>query len=151
MRRRVVLVVANRGVLMAINLSGGADQVVQLPGGLGRTAHPVEVHERVFIPDVEHGIVHVVDLDSGKLVTSVAIPGGAAPGLELLAHDDRVFYSDPSSDRAGVILPDGSRTSISKYDPNNPGSGVTRVPSVPDPIVPTSVPTTRYGTTSTRP
>jgi hypothetical protein len=82
---RVILVASNRGVLMVTDLTGGRDQFVRLPESLGRVAQPVEVQNRVFVADVERGIVHVVDLAQARVIASVSLPGGPATTLELFA------------------------------------------------------------------
>ena len=98
------------------------------PPGVGQLGRPVELGHRAFVPDLAKGSVYVVDLETRRLLTNVVLPGGAAPKLQLIPQDDRVFYNDPNSDRAGVIRLDGSTTGFPKYDPSNPTNGLTPTP-----------------------
>ncbi|NLT54256.1 MAG: PKD domain-containing protein, partial [Actinomycetales bacterium] len=45
-------------------------------------------------------------------------------GFELFPRDGAVFYNDPASQRAGVILVDGSVKPVLKYDPADPARGI---------------------------
>ena len=121
---------AARRILLLTDLGSGQSQAVQLPPGVGQLGRPVELGHRAFVPDLAKGSVYVVDLESRRFLATVVLPGGAAPKLQLIPQDDRVFYNDPSSDRAGVIRLDASTTGISKYDPANPKSGLTATPQV---------------------
>ena len=121
----VFAAVTNRGVLIICDLESGANRVVQLPPGLSRLGRPVEAHGRVFLPDLGTGLVHIVDTTSRRFVTSVTVPGGPAGHLQLIPREDRVFYNDPDSERAGAILMDGTLTAASKYNPANPSEGLT--------------------------
>ncbi|NLT54376.1 MAG: PKD domain-containing protein, partial [Actinomycetales bacterium] len=49
-------------------------------------------------------------------------------GFELFPRDGAVFYNDPASQRAGVILVDGSVKPVLKYDPADPSQGVLAQP-----------------------
>ena len=45
--------------------------------------------------------------------------------FQLLMRDGVVFFNDPGSERAGVIRLDGGVQATAKYDPGDPGRGVT--------------------------
>ncbi|MGB8385402.1 MAG: HYR domain-containing protein, partial [Dermatophilaceae bacterium] len=147
----VFAAVTNRGVLIICDLDSGANRVVQLPPGLSRLGRPVEAHGRVFLPDLGTGLVHIVDTTSRRFVTSVTVPGGPAGHLQLIPREDRVFYNDPDSERAGAILMDGTLTAASKYNPTNPSEGLTPAPADVTPVnlAPIAQPSSR--TTETPP
>lgn len=85
---------------------------------------PVELARHVFVPNHTTGQVVVVDLVSGRVVTT---PGALVdPGrpFDLQVHGGFVVYNDPSSEKAGVLRLDGTVDAVTKYDVAAPQTGV---------------------------
>lgn len=90
---------------------------------------PVELAHHVFVPNHTTGQVVVVDLASGRVVTT---PGAVVdPGrpFDLQVHGGFVVYNDPASEKAGVLRLDGTVDAVTKYDVTAPQTGV----DTPDP------------------
>lgn len=116
-------VVASRGVLNICDIDKGTcDHAVPLNAGSTYGA-PVEAADRLFVPDYGTGEVWIVDLLNAKVLTKTQVlkPGGP---FQLLARDGVVFFNDPHSEQAGVLQLDGTLNKVSKFDPLNPGKGL---------------------------
>ncbi len=117
--------VASRGELTICELTGTpCSEAVPLAAGGGDPGPPVEVNDRLFVPDYASGRVWVIDL---RRLAVLATPQVVSPTtrFQLLAHDGVVFFNDPDSANAGVIRLDGGVRAVAKYDPKNPGKGTT--------------------------
>jgi hypothetical protein len=120
-----VYVVAARGVLVICDLTvAGCSGAVPLGVATSNLGAAVESGGRLFVPDYGTGRVWIVDLRGTQVI---AQPQVLTPGtrFQLLTRDGIVFFNDPNSERAGVIRPDGEPVLVSKYDPSNPGRGLT--------------------------
>src|SRR2546429_72296 len=118
-------VVAARGVLAVCDLTASAcGTVVPLAAGGSDFGAAVESGRRVFVPDYTTGRVWIVDLDRSAVV---AQPQVVSPRtrFQLLTRDGVVFFNDPDSEHAGVIRLDGGVRPVAKYNPRNPGAGLT--------------------------
>jgi hypothetical protein len=117
-------VVASRGVLAICDLTRTTcDSAVPLTadGDLGAA---VETGGRVFVPDYTTGRVWIVDLNQSRIVAKPQVLP-AKTRFQLLTRDGIVFFNDPDSEHAGVIQFDGGVRPVAKYDPKDPGKGVT--------------------------
>jgi hypothetical protein len=122
-------VVAARGVLAICDLTAtNCSTAVPLGTESSDLGAAVEASGRLFVPDYGTGRVWVVDLRSSRVVgqSQVARPG---THFELLARDGIVFFNEAGSERAGVIRGNGELNLVAKYDPLEPGKGVTGGPN----------------------
>lgn len=101
---------------------------------------PVEAGRHVFIPDYGTGQVIVVDLDGRSYRRTQALVEPNA-GFDLMERDGFVFYNQRTSNRAGVIDPDGSVRTVPKYNVDDPGRGVFVPPPDPSDVSPADPPT----------
>jgi hypothetical protein len=148
-------VVASRGVLNVCDLSEDSCETT-IPLDADSTYGPaVEAGNQVFLPDYSTGQVVIVDLGRRQITARPTVLSPPAP-FQLLSRDGVVFYNDTNSERAGVIEFSGGVRSAAKYDPSDPGRGLsgagktdapqptqaTAVPTpvVPSPVTPTGVP-----------
>jgi PQQ-like domain/PKD domain len=123
--RDLLYVVASRGVLAICDLTGRDCGAVVPIGETGSDlGAAVEAGGRVFVPDYGTGQVWIVDLASERVVAQPRVLGRAAR-FELLNRDGIVFFNDPASEVAGVIQLDGRVRRAAKYDPSQPGKGLT--------------------------
>lgn len=117
-------VVASRGVLAICDLGAAAcDSAVPLTADADLGA-AVESGGRVFVPDYTTGRVWIVDLQQSKVVSKPQVLP-AKTRFQLLTRDGIVFFNDPDSEHAGVIQFDGGVRPVAKYDPKDPGKGLT--------------------------
>jgi chitodextrinase len=146
-------VVASRGMLAVCELTESTcSRAVALGSGDADLGAAVENGGRVFVPDYTGGRVWIVDLNGLQVV---AQPQVVPPGtrFQLLARDSLVFFNDPNSEHAGVIRLDGGIRRVAKYDPGNPGAGLTRGENGNLPGATSSSPPTNHPSTppSTKP
>ena len=114
-----------RGVLLVTDLAAGTCDRVVLLGEEGLDlGRPVESNGRVFVPDHASGRVFVVDLATDRRVAVPQVLPARRSAFELFSRDGTVFYNDPGSDQAGVILLDGRVRRVQKYDPRDPDADV---------------------------
>ena len=133
-------VVTSGGVVVICNLNaGGCGTAVSLAGAGADLGAAVEAGGRVFVPDYSTGQVWIVDLSRAQLL---AQPRILSPNtrFDLLTRDGIVFFNDPRSEHAGVVHLDGSWTMAKKYEPSDPGKGVTTPAAPPEPARPPSAP-----------
>ncbi|OLB76690.1 MAG: hypothetical protein AUI14_17965 [Actinobacteria bacterium 13_2_20CM_2_71_6] len=130
--------VAARGVLVVCDLTATAcAQAVPLGTG-GDFGTAVETGGRVFVPDYTTGRVWIVDLQQSRVVAQPQVLSPATR-FQLLTRDGVVFFNDPDSEQAGVLRLDGGVRPIAKYDPKDPGKGLSGkgtagdTPPSPDP------------------
>ncbi len=118
-------VVAARGVLAICDLTAAnCSTAVPLGTASSDLGAAVEASGRLFVPDYGTGRVWIVDLRSSRVIGQSQI---AKPGthFELLARDGLVFFNEPNSERAGVLRSSGELNLVAKYDPLEPGKGLT--------------------------
>jgi hypothetical protein len=119
-------VVAGRGVLDICDLDAtGCGSAVPL--GSGELGPPVETGGRLFVPDYDSGRVWIVDLGDHRVVAQPQVLDPRTR-FQLITRDGVVFFNDPDSERAGVIRLDGGVRPVAKYDPEDPGKGLTDQP-----------------------
>jgi hypothetical protein len=121
-RAQRIYLVTSRGVLNVCDLGTRlCDQAIPL-GAAADYGTAVEAGNRLFVPDFTGGRVLVVDLTGH---TVVARPEVLPPGrFQLLSRDGVVFFNDPASERAGVVLLDGGVRKAAKYDAADPAKGL---------------------------
>lgn len=119
---RVYAAVGTRGVLMVADLAEHrCRSVVDLAAAGHELGAPVEVADRVFVPDFTSGAVHVVDLAGGRVLAAPRVlPAHRRFGLQ--PQGGFVFYNDPAGSAAGVIRVDGSATAVRKYGADTLGA-----------------------------
>jgi hypothetical protein len=121
-----VYVVASRGVLAVCELTAPAcSAAVALGSGGAELGAAVENGGRVFVPDYTGGRVWIVDLRDLRVIAQPQVVP-ARTRFQLLARDNVVFFNDPESEHAGVLQLDGGVRQVAKYDPRNPGAGLTK-------------------------
>lgn len=129
-RARVYAISGDDGVLRVSDLATGrCDRVVPgvaAPGSVLGT--PVEVDDRLFVPDHSTGRVVLVDLRTLAVVATTVPVVDAGNPFELLAHDGFVFYNDAATEKAGVIRDGGAAEPIAKYDVDDPAGGIAVAP-----------------------
>jgi hypothetical protein len=113
---------------------------VAVGSGTAELGTPVETGGRVFVPDFTTGRVWIVDLAQAKVVAQPQVISTPAH-FQLLVRDGIVFFNDPASEHAGVLRLDGGVRPIAKYDPRNPGKGLTGGSGGDRPHPPTGDPT----------
>ncbi|MCK9894156.1 PKD domain-containing protein [Frankia sp. AgB32] len=120
---RVYAAVGARGVLMVADLATRrCGSVIDLAAAGHRLGIPIDLGDRVFVPDYTAGAVHVVDLAAGRLLSSRRVlPAGRH--FTLAAQGGFVFYNDPAGTDAGVIRLDGSTSPVRKYGADTTGNG----------------------------
>lgn len=118
---RVYAAVGTRGVLMVADLAKHRCQsVVDLAAAGHELGAPVEVADRVFVPDFTSDAVHVVDLAAGRVLAAPRVlPAHRRFGLQ--PQGGFVFYNDPAGSAARVIRVDGSVTAVRKYGADTTG------------------------------
>jgi hypothetical protein len=118
--------VAARGVVIICDLRASCGSVVPLTGAGTDLGAAVETGGRLFVPDRTTGRVWIVDLKQARIV---AQPRVVSPNtrFQLVARDGIVFFNDPDSERAGVLRLDGGVREVPKYDPKDPGKGVSNI------------------------
>jgi hypothetical protein len=143
-----IYLVAARGILDICHLdSTSCATALPLGSGKGELGPPVETGGRLFVPDYSTGRVWVVDLEHSQVLAQPRVLDPQTH-FQLLTRDGVVFFNDPNSERAGVIRLNGGFTKISKYDPKDPGKGLSQqpgehpapAPSADDPSQPPSPP-----------
>ncbi|HLL68186.1 MAG TPA: PQQ-binding-like beta-propeller repeat protein [Micromonosporaceae bacterium] len=133
-------VVAARGLLSICDLTAtSCSRAVPLAADNSEPGPAVEASDRLFIPDYRTGKVWIIELRSAQVVAQVQV---LAPQtrFQLLNRDGVVFFNDPGSPHAGVIHLDGGIRKVVKYDPTNPGEGLSGGGTAP-----TAPPTTPSG------
>lgn len=113
------------GVLRITDLDTG-DCSATVPGiapSNSDLGQPVAAGRHVFVPDYGTGQVIVVDLDArtARRTQALVEPGA---DFDLIGHDGFAFYNQRTSNRAGVIDPDGSVRTVPKYDVDDPQRGL---------------------------
>lgn len=107
------------GALLVSDLEAGSCDVfvdVATPGS--RLGPPLEVGDKVLIPDWTASSVAIVDTRTWK-VAKVKVPVPKQNAFDLVNSSGFVFYNDPNSEQAGVISLDGRVTPTKKYDPTD--------------------------------
>jgi hypothetical protein len=139
-RSKRIYVVTSRGVLNICDLGVRlCDRAIPLGEANTSFGAAVEAGNRLFVPDYTGGRVWIVDLLNR---TVVARPEVLPPGrFQLLTRDGVVFFNDPNSEKAGVVLLDGGIRNAAKYDPGDPSKGLISpgengAPSTSDPSQP---------------
>lgn len=90
------------------------------PVSVGRpgdtVGQPVESEGHVYVPNLTDGRIYVVDLDApadGAATTDPVLLG--ADEVELIAEDGQLYFNDPTSARAGVLLEDLGVETFEKF------------------------------------
>lgn len=123
-----IYLVAARGILDICDLgSSGCATALPLGSGKGELGPPVETGGRLFVPDYSTGRVWIVDLKQSQIVAQPRVLDPHTQ-FQLLTRDGVVFFNDPNSERAGVLRLDGGIRRVSKYDPKDPGKGLSEQP-----------------------
>jgi hypothetical protein len=106
------------GTLIVSDVDAGTCRAVRLgPSDTGaRYGRPVEHGRLVYVPDDVAGQVIVVDpaADPSHQVRARVDLGFTNTDLELLVHDDRVWFDQANGDHAGVIRDDLQALVVSK-------------------------------------
>lgn len=129
-RSRVLIADGTRGELIVCAFdaaSCAAPLPISAPNA--ELGAPVEVGDRVVVPDLSTGDATIVDVAASRVVAQRQL-FGRPTRFELLAHDGIVFFNDPHSATAGVLGLEGDVRTITKYA-EAPAAG--DIPPVPDP------------------
>ncbi|MBP2329882.1 hypothetical protein JOF56_010267 [Kibdelosporangium banguiense] len=133
-------VVASRGVLNVCDLAAETCESTIPLNADSKYGPAVEAGNQVFLPDYSTGQVLIVDVARRQITAKPTVLSPPVP-FQLLTRDGVVFYNDTNSERAGVIEFDGGIRRAAKYDPADPGRGVSSPvkpvkPQAPQPAQP---------------
>ncbi|MFN8075913.1 MAG: PKD domain-containing protein [Kineosporiaceae bacterium] len=107
------------GSLLVSDLArGSCDMFVEVAAPQSRLGPPLEVGDKVLVPDWTSSTVAIVDTRTWKVV-KVKVPVPKNNAFDLVDTAGFVFYNDPNSEQAGVISLDGRITPTKKYDPTD--------------------------------
>lgn len=120
------ILVLDRGQLVAVDARTGARRTFDdLPQeGVGQ---PVQVGDRVYVPDYANHLLHVRDVGSGRPLQEIRVPGEAKE-FTLEVHGGRVWANDQFDRRMVVVGEDGGQALVDKGD----GKTDTDKPGGPD-------------------
>jgi beta-lactam-binding protein with PASTA domain len=112
--RWILAVDPHQGRMAAVDVHTGTSRTFDdLPDH--KLGQPVQVGDRVYIPDYTKHLLHVIDIGLDRRLEPIKVPGKAPTfALEVLA--DRVWANDQSDQRVRVIHGDGSSELIDTGD-----------------------------------
>jgi len=113
--RWILAVDPHRGLMAAVDVRTGTSRTFgDLPADR-KLGPPVQVGDRVYIPDYTEHLLHVIDIGLGRRMEPIKVPGKAST-FALDVHADRVWANDQSDQRVRVIYGDGSSELIDTGD-----------------------------------
>lgn len=141
------------GTLLTTNLASGKCPALHIAPEGDNLGPPISAEGRVFVPNYSTGDVIIVDTATGTYITVTVLHRPLPKTFQLLTRDNIVYYNNPFGTQAGIIKPDGTVDTVSKYDPADPAKGLaaprlaTPTPTTPTPPKPNTPPPTTTPTT----
>jgi beta-lactam-binding protein with PASTA domain len=128
--RWILVLDRGTGQLSAVDIRTGTLRTINdIPHGSGHDlGAPVQLDDRVYLPDFSKHVLHVSDLGSGRNLPDITVPG-KSDTFSLEVRAGRVWANDQVDRRPVIIGSDGSQTLADKG--KAPGQTDTSAPPAP--------------------